>query len=121
MLLLALFVSWQYHVYMERHLADAFREASLVHISHRQFGADERACISKRLESFIKKYKACEDIPVGKLFRLCDDMNYITVQTSAHELEVIAWRMIELSMRRRFISSSAPFVIAYAILFSHVF
>jgi hypothetical protein len=109
-------IAWKYHVYMSAKLIEIFRQISMMHIcSSEMFSIDERKNLANRLNRIVNKY-SLGSYSAADMFKLCDDMNYITLQTSAHELELIAWQLIELKLREQFFKWAIPLMFFLSIV-----
>ena len=104
-LLLIWIISWYYYVYLSDKLLSIFVDACNVHINSSPFNNSEKEDLKKRVAIFSKKYKSVELIQYSRVFVLCDDINYITVQVSTHDLEILAFRLIELRFQKQFLES----------------
>lgn len=94
---------WYYHFLMSDNLLKLFIEVVNSHLDSSSFSEVEKSSLRNRLSVFEKKYKSNDNIKYSKLFRLCDDVNFITVQVSAHDIEVLAFRLIEIRFQKEII------------------
>jgi len=104
----------RYKLYLLRDICMVFKYVCIAHIesarSAKIFSIDERNNmlynINKLSNAYNANLKKLDSMP-NNLFRIeseidsyvslitfCDELNYITVQTSAHELEYMAWFLI---------------------------
>jgi len=100
----------EYQVNITIQFANLFRHLAHMHINSNRaisiFSIEERIYNLERINKVINKYISYikninhdfKHINISlcvELFLACDEMNYITVQTSAHELEYIVWKLIK--------------------------
>lgn len=106
MRLIAIYIIvWYYQTYMHDKMIELFVDVCQMHVRSSSFGEEEKKNLENRIQVFEKKYKSPEEFQYSKIFKLCDDINYMTAQVSAHDLEIIALRLIELRMHKQLIES----------------
>lgn len=87
-----------------------------MHVESSSFSSEEKKNLEKRIVVFEKKYKSSEEFQYSKMFKLCDDINYVTAQVSAHDLEILALRLVELRIRKQLLEN----LFFVVLLISHV-
>lgn len=107
--ILDLYIKYQITVLLD--LALLFKYICIAHLDStraaRIFSNDERNQILYEITNSTNKFrrsliiKSISDLSLEnyideatELFKVCDNMNYITIQTTAHELEYVAWILI---------------------------
>ena len=107
--ILDLYIKYQITVLLD--LALLFKYICIAHLDSaraaRIFSNDERNQILYEITDSTNKFrrsliiKSISDLSLEnyideatELFKVCDNMNYITIQTTAHELEYVAWILI---------------------------
>jgi hypothetical protein len=108
-IILDMYIKYQITVLLD--LALLFKHICINHLEStraaRIFSNDERNHILHEITSSTNKFRrsliinSITDLSLEnyiddatELFKVCDNMNYITIQTTAHELEYVAWILI---------------------------
>lgn len=108
-IILDMYIKYQITVLLD--LALLFKHICITHLDSaramRIFSNDERNHILYEINSSTNKFRrsliinSINDLDMEnyiddakELFTVCDNMNYITIQTTAHELEYVAWILI---------------------------
>lgn len=108
-IILDIYIKYQITVLLD--LAILFKHICISHLDSTRaahiFSNDERNYILHEITKSTNKFRksliinSITDLSlenyiddITELFKVCDNMNYITIQTTAHELEYIAWILI---------------------------
>lgn len=108
-IILDIYIKYQITVLLD--LALLFKHICIAHLDStraaRIFSNDERNHILYEITKSVNKFRksliinSISDLSLEnyiddstELFKVCDNMNYITIQTTAHELEYVAWILI---------------------------
>lgn len=108
-IILDIYIKYQITVLLD--LAILFKHICIAHLDSTRaahiFSNDERNHILHEITKSTNKFRksliinSITDLSlenyiddITELFKVCDNMNYITIQTTAHELEYIAWILI---------------------------